>query len=82
LIPFWVFETENGYAIERHIPIMPLSREVNFSDRLKRSVVLYRSVIGQPRQQELLSFLSSQIAPDAIENLMDKLIIDLSPPSD
>ena len=82
LVPFWVFETENGYAIERQIPIMPLSREVNFSDRLKRSVVLYRSVIGQPRQQELLSFLSSQIAPDAIEDLMDKLIIDLSPPSD
>jgi hypothetical protein len=81
LVPFWVFETENGYAIERQIPIMPLSREVNFSDRLKRSVVLYRSVIGQPRQQELLSFLSSQIAPDAIEALMEKLIIDLSPPT-
>jgi len=82
LVPFWVFETENGYAIERQIPILPLSREVNFSDRLKRSVVLYRSVIGQPRQQELLSFLSSQIAPDAIGDLMDKLVIDLSPPSD
>ena len=67
---------------ERQNPTLPLYREVNFSVRLKRSVALYRSVIGQPRQQELLSFLSSQIAPDAIEDLMDKLLIDLSPPSD
>jgi len=51
---------------ERQNPTLPLYREENFSDRLKRFVALYRSLIDQPRQQELLSFLSSQIAPDAI----------------
>jgi len=79
LVPFWVFETEDGYAIERQMPIMPFSREVNFSDRLMQSVVLYRSVIGQPRQQELLSFLTKQLEHDEIESLMARLVIDLSP---
>jgi hypothetical protein len=79
LVPFWVFETEGGYAIERHIPLIPLSREVYFSDRLKQSVVLYRSVIGQPRQQELLSFLASQFESMDIEAVMANLVIDLSP---
>jgi hypothetical protein len=79
LVPFWVFETNDGYAIESQIPLIPFSREVRFLDRLKQSVVLYRSVIGQPRQQELLSFLASQFESDDIGNLMANLVIDLSP---
>ena len=79
LVPFWVFETEGGYAIERQIPLLPLSREVKFLDRLRQSVVLYRSVIGQPRQEELFTFLASQFESDDIGTLMANLVIDLSP---
>jgi len=42
-------------------------------------VALYRSVIGQPRQQELLTFLTSQMDIEDIKDLMEKLVIDLSP---
>jgi hypothetical protein len=79
LIPFWVFEHGN-YYIERHVPIFPLSREVGHYERLKKSLVAYRSVIGQPRQQELLTYLESQLTSEELRELSLEFSIDLSPP--
>ncbi|MEP6495685.1 MAG: hypothetical protein ABJF01_23580 [bacterium] len=59
LIPFWVLPRENGAAIERHVPSLPLSRDSVRYAALKRSLVLYRMVFGQPRQEDLLDFLAS-----------------------
>lgn len=60
LIPFWVFPREKGAAIERHVPNLPLSRDASRYTALRRSLVLYRMVFGQPRQEDLLEFLASQ----------------------
>jgi hypothetical protein len=42
--PFWIFENEEGknYAIERHIPCYPMSRESSHLDQLKKSLAVYR----------------------------------------
>lgn len=79
LRPFWIYETEGGVAIERTVPVLPLSRELAHLAQLKRSVVAYRSVIGQPRQQELLEYLTSQLSPEELSHVVDEFAIDLSP---
>jgi hypothetical protein len=86
LVPFWIYETcgdaEGGAAfkIERKVPVLPLSREIGRIAQLKRSLVAYRSVIGQSRQQELLEFLSSRLGEEEIQEFVDRVAIDLSPP--
>jgi hypothetical protein len=84
LVPFWVYEVEaddvEAFKIERRVPVLPLSREIDHMDRLKKSLVAYRSVIGQPRQQELLGFLAARLDDEELEKLTSEAIIDLSPP--
>ena len=77
LIPFWIFPRAKGAAIERHVPALPLSRDAVRYSELRRSLVLYRMVFGQPRQEDLLEFLSSdaetgRLSPEEIQ-------IDLTP---
>lgn len=61
LIPFWIYECDGGYKVNRYIPILPLSRD---NDRLKyliQSVAVYRMVLGQPRQEDLVDYLVSRM---------------------
>jgi hypothetical protein len=68
LVPFWVFETEGGFKVERRVPLLPLSREVHRLDKLKQQLSVYRLAFGQPRQDDLLSYLASlKLPPDAID---------------
>ncbi|GAB3488115.1 DEAD/DEAH box helicase [Flexivirga lutea] len=53
--PFWVFTGDA--AIERYVPAMPLSRELQQYRRLQRTVGAYRMVIGQPRQDDLIRYV-------------------------
>lgn len=84
LVPFWVYEVEadgvEAFKIERRVPVLPLSREIDYVERLKKSLVAYRSVIGQPRQQELLEFLAARLSAEEVEQFVSTAIIDLSPP--
>ena len=80
LIPFWIYELPEGFSIERRVPVLPLSRELGHIERLKKALVAYRSVIGQPRQQDLLEFLSTYLSDDEIRQLVAECAIDLSPP--
>jgi len=88
LVPFWIFEADEdefkgkAFKIERKVPLLPLSREVGRMKQLKRSLVAYRSVIGQPRQQELLEFLAARFDEDEIRDLVGSVAIDLSPPKE
>jgi hypothetical protein len=79
LIPFWIFEGEN--KIERVIPLFPLSREIGHFERLKNSLVVYRSIFGQPRQEELVEFMKENLTSDEVKELFEYSIIDLSPPT-
>ena len=75
--PFWVYE--GPARIERHVPLMALSREVEQLERLKRSLAAYRMVFGQPRQEDLIAFLGSRSEPDALDQMSQELRIDLAP---
>jgi len=77
LVPFWVFEGK--YKIERIVPLLPLSREIGHLERLKNSLVVYRSIFGQPRQEELIEFMKENLPPDEVKELFEYAIIDLSP---
>ena len=43
--------------MQRHVPLLPYSREVEAFKRLKRQLAAYRVVFGQPRQEELMTLL-------------------------
>jgi hypothetical protein len=62
------------------IPVLPLSREIGRMEQLKKSLVVYRSVIGQPNQQELLAFVAERLGGDEIQDSVDRTTIDPSPP--
>jgi hypothetical protein len=48
LVPYWIFNIDKGYKIERRIPVLPLSKELGQLGWLKKTLVAYRSVMGQP----------------------------------
>ncbi len=78
LNPYWVYNRGAGYTIERNVPVYPLSRDIKHFKDLKRSLAAYRMVFGQPRQEDLLDYLKSQLDDDQIEEVL-KYRIDLSP---
>lgn len=79
IVPFWIFETKNGFKIDRHIPCMPLSRDIERLMDLKRTLVTYRMVFGQPRQEDLVEFLKRIMDEKDILNEIVDFRIDLSP---
>jgi len=81
LIPFWIFD-QGKAKIQRHIPAMPMSREKNQKIALSRSLAVYRLVFGQPRQEDLINFINSQVGGDVGGIKIDKILncrIDLAP---
>jgi len=80
LVPFWVFQAENGAKIERHVPALPLSRDTNRAAMLRRALTLYRMAFGQARQEDLIDYLQQRIPKEAISAVASELRIDLSPP--
>jgi hypothetical protein len=79
LWPYWVYPTEGGARIERHVPLLPLSREEGAYPRLRESVAMYRMVFGQPRQQDLLDFLLAHLSPEEAQRQAEMLRLDLTP---
>ena len=75
LVPFWLCPGE--HHVERHVPQLSYSREVEAFQRLKRQLAAYRVVFGQPRQEELVMLLDR--AAIDLARLRD-WAIDLSPP--
>ena len=55
LVPHWMAPGE--HRVERHVPQLPYTAEVEAFDRLKRQLAAYRVVFGQPRQEELVTLL-------------------------
>ena len=79
LVPHWVF-TEGDARIQRKTPVLPLSRDADRVDELRRSLAVYRMVFGQPRQDDLLGFILREVPGDRRADLAEALTIDLSPP--
>ena len=80
IVPYWVFD-EGEARIERRIPLLPFSKEVQKLEALKRGLVLYRLVFGQPRQEELITFLAANLGENEIYEAVRTLPISLEPPA-
>ena len=63
LVPHWVF-TEGNARIQRHSPVLPMSRDADRVDALRRSLAVYRMVFGQPRQDDLMEFILREVPDD------------------
>ncbi len=81
LVPYWIYAVEGGAKIERHVPALPLSRDLVRYEALRRSLVVYRMAFGQSRQEDLVSYLLTRFSDEDAERLIDELRIDLSPPA-
>jgi hypothetical protein len=79
LIPYWLFETEGGWSVERRVPLLPLSREVAQLRRLKQMLAIYRLAFGQPRQEDLLTYLSDNAIADDSASSRNAYRICLAP---
>lgn len=80
LVPYWLFPLRVGASIERHVPALPLSRDAERLEALKRSLTLYRMVFGQARQEDLVAFLLQHVPREKLDHVLQALIIDLRPP--
>ena len=81
LVPYWVFAPDGAEAaIERYLPVLPLSREEGQLVALERTLVTYRLAFGQPRQEDLVGFLSGHVTDEALRRQMGDLRVDLAPP--
>lgn len=78
IVPLWVY-AEGDARIERIVPALPLSRDRSRLESLKRSLVAYRLAFGQPRQEELVAFVTEMYTEEEVNALRDELHIDLSP---
>ena len=70
-----------GAGHERHVPTLPLSREVPHLEALKRSLAVYRMVFGQPRQDDLMAYLLERLGEKHLRELAPTLQINLRPSS-
>ena len=79
LVPYWIFSDPEGAFIERHVPMLPMSREVRQLEALKRSLAVYRMVFGQPHQDDLMAYLLDRMTEEQLRELEPLLRIDLAP---
>jgi hypothetical protein len=79
VVPYWVLEGSS--KIERVVPALPLSRESERLGALRKSLAMYRMVFGQPRQDDLLSYLMTRLPDDQLTEALAVLRIDLSAPA-
>ena len=76
LIPFWCFGNDQVVKIERLLPFYPMSRDENNYAHLIKILNYYRLTLGQPRQEELLEYVFSEVK-DAEK--LKQLFLNLSP---
>lgn len=64
MVPYWVYE--GPAKIERHVPVLPFSREQAALPRLRKALALYRLAFGQPRQEELVEWLGANLTGEEL----------------
>jgi hypothetical protein len=75
--PFWVYE--GSASIQRYVPTLPLSRDLERLGHLRKSLAAYRLAFGQSRQDDLVAYLQGHIESEALQEIIDQLGVDLSP---
>ena len=79
LVPYWIYPIDGGARIERYVPSLPLTRDRQLIQALRRSLAVYRLVFGQPRQDDLVEYLIKHVPKDRLDELVGRLKINLSP---
>jgi hypothetical protein len=79
LVPFWSYDIEDGYCIRRCVPTFPMSRDREHLENLQSTLVAYRMVLGQPRQEDLVNFLNRRLEEEKGQGVFKGWPIDLSP---
>lgn len=77
LVPYWLYAGDA--KIERNVPLLPFSRDVDRLDDLRRSLMVYRMVFGQCRQEDLIRYLLATLSDEQRAATAAELRIDLSP---
>jgi len=80
LVPYWIYEGENGDRVHRRVFQLPFSKDDNRYRRLRKSLSLYRLVFAQPRQEDLMAFLSQSFSEEAAKDIVKQWRINLEPP--
>lgn len=80
LVPYWIFPVAGGASVERHVPALPLSRDVERLAALKRSLAVYRMVFGQAQHEDLVAFLLEHVPEHKLQTVLRELAFDLRPP--
>ena len=79
LVPYWHIP-EGDAKIERYVPMLPMSKDIEKFEKSLKILTLYRLAFGQPRQEELLdNLLKRKFSSDEIEQIKNALVINLSP---
>lgn len=79
LVPCWHIDRSRS-KIERVIPLYPFSKEASRLSEMLKTLAIYRLAFGQPRQPELVEhLLRKDLSADQIEQVMQNLLVDLSP---
>ena len=76
LVPYWIYD--GPVKVERRVPLLPYSREVTRLKWLKKSVAVYRLAFGQPRQDDLLAYLTD-LSDELTTNELEELQVRLEP---
>ena len=75
LVPHWIAPGE--CRVQRNVPLLPYTKEVEAFERLKRQLAAYRVVFGQPRQEDLVNLLDQA---DLNTAQLKEWAVDLTPP--
>ena len=81
MVPYWVFH-QGPAKIERHVPVLPFSRDEAAVPQLRKALAAYRLAFGQPRQEELVEFLGADRTDEELLQLASRLRINLTPPEE
>ena len=79
LVPYWIFEHGDA-RVERRVPMLPFSSEVDQLRRLLGSLAVYRLAFGQPRQEDLVEYLRTVRHTDTDAADLNQFRISLRPP--
>jgi hypothetical protein len=79
LVPYWIRPAAGGATIERHVPALPLSRDIDRAHALRKTLTVYRMAFGQNRQDDIVAYLLNRFPADEMNRLMQQLRIDLAP---
>lgn len=80
IFPDWVYPLKGGASIERHVPLLPMSRGTQHYRRLIRTLGAYRLTLGQPRQADLIAYIGKGTEDqDPADRLLQGLALDLTP---